>query len=77
MVSSDGLTDGYTPFEGYSQGNPFSANGYIASVLASSALAFPRCIHIPSRPSPASIPTNRVSYSDKRAFFEPTIAPVS
>ena len=38
VVSADGLTKGYTPHEGYSQGNPFSANGYQGtSVLASSA----------------------------------------
>ena len=48
VVSADGLTPGYTPEEGYSQGNPFSANGYQgASVLASSSLPFPKHIHIP------------------------------
>ena len=78
VVSSDGLTDGYTPFEGYSQGNPFSANGYQgASVLASSTLPFPRRIYIPPWPCPSPLPINRVCYSDDRAFFEPTIALVS
>ena len=78
MVSADGLTPGYTPEEGYSQGNPFSANGYQgASVLASSSLPFPKHIHIPPWPSPTTLPVNRVCYSDDRAFFEPTIAQVS
>ena len=78
VVSADGLTQGYTPEEGYAQGNTFSANGYQGgSVLASSALPFPRHIHIPPWPSPAAIPVNRVSYSDDGAFFEPTIALVS
>ena len=77
-VSSDGLTDGYTPFEGYSQGNPFSANGYQGtSVLASSTLPFPRRIFIPPWPSPSALPITRVCYSDDGAFFEPTIALVS
>ena len=77
-VSADGLTQGHTPEEGYSQGNPFSANGYqAASVLASSALHFPRHIGIPPWRSPATLPINRVSYSDNRAFFEPTVTLVS
>ena len=78
VVSADGLTPGYTPEEGYSQGNPFSANGYQgASVLASSSLPFPKHIRIPPWPSPTALPINRVCYSDDRAFFEPTIARVS
>ena len=78
VVSADGLTPGYTPEEGYSQGNPFSANGYQgASVLASSSLPFPKHIRIPPWPSPTALPINRVCYSDDRAFFEPTIAQVS
>ena len=78
VVSADGLTEGYTPYEGYSQGNRFSANGYQGtSVLASSALPFPRRIFVPPWPSPTSIPVNRVRYTDDRAFFEPTIPLVS
>ena len=78
VVSADGLTPGYTPEEGYSQGNPFLANGYQgASVLASSSLPFPKHIRIPPWPSPTALPINRVYYSDDRAFFEPTIARVS
>ena len=78
VVSADGLTPGYTPEEGYSQGNPFSANGYQgASVLASSSLPFPKHIRIPPWPTPTALPINRVCYSDDRAFFEPTIAQVS
>ena len=78
VVSADGLTPGYTPEEWYSQGNPFSANGYQgASVLASSSLPFPKHIRIPPWPSPTALPINRVCYSDDRAFFEPTIAQVS
>ena len=78
MVSADGLGPGYTPEEGYSQGNPFSANRYQgASVLASSSLPFPKHIRIPPCPSPTALPINRVCYSDYRAFFEPTIVRVS
>ena len=78
VVSADGLTPGYTPEEGYSQGNPFSANGYQgASVLASSSPPFPKHIRIPPWPSPTALPINRGCYSDDRAFFEPTIAQVS
>ena len=75
VVSADGLTQGYAPEEGYSHGNPFSANGYQgASVLASSALPFPRHIRIPPWPSPTALPVITMSYSDHRAFFEPTVA---
>ena len=78
VVLADGLTPGYTPKEGYSQGNPFSANGYQgASVLAPSSLPFLKHIRIPPWPSPTALPINRVCYSDDRAFFEPTIAQVS
>ena len=78
VVSTDILTPGYTPEEGYCKGNPFSANGYQgASVLASSSLPFPKPIRIPPWPSPTALPINRVCYSDDRAFFEPTIARVS
>ena len=78
VASANGLTSGYTPKEGYSQGNPFSANGYRGtSLLASTTLPFPRRIHIPPGPSPSALSINRVCYSDNRAFFEPTIDLVS
>ena len=49
----------HTPYEGYTQGNPFSANGYQGtSVLPSSALPFPRRIFVPPWPSPVSVPVN-------------------
>ena len=72
------LMSGYTPEEGYSQGNPFSANGYQdTSVLSSASLPFPRCIHIPPWPSPSALPINKVCYNDDRAFLEPNVVLVS
>ena len=72
VVSADGLTPGYTPEEGYSQGNPFSADGYQgASVLASSSLPFQKHIRIFPSPSPTARPVNRVCYSDDRASLNP------
>ena len=46
-------------------------------MLASSALPFPRHIHIPPWPSSTAILVNRVCYSDDRAFFEPTVPLIS
>ena len=66
------------PPAGYPQGNPFSANGSQAttSVLATSALPFPRRIALPPWPSPTAFPVNGVCYSDNRAFFEPFLPEV-
>ena len=72
VVTKDGLSDGFTPPQGYWQGNPFSANGSQAtSILTTSALPFPKRITMALWPSPSAFPVNGVCYNDNKAFFQP------